>query len=526
MNEIVSKAIFNEIKSCCDFYNGRNVKDWIVYENRILMLIAYEKFNHNSTYSEQFKKYLNVEASEVYITHVLSETPFSVEYEKEYMDFQQEVKNTVNLLIDYSDKKVSEVAFKNSLYSASNNKIYGKYFNKMFVFLLIDKLPIEYKEYLLSKISFINKNAFENIRRQVISIFENVDFLPPTLNVNMEKNTDINSISKENLETFKNVLNEIASNSSVETKYWLQNCIIYNLCVDYNMAIFNIKKSLLSDFDVSATSNEIKDALEILNLKRREKIFNRARKIADYIILTLSNENEEIDFLKEFKISYDLDYIKPIWKFFPKYVLYCMLSKLSEVLSHDIVINAMNLSNVNCKRCLYEIQNSLSNSMLENQMNNDKMIIENLQERLKDTENMLRDLHDEFEERLSNEKQDELTKLLSNLNSERYSYIIDEIFLVRAGFSQLKKEGFRLPNQIAGLENIVNKLLAFVKDNNIEPITRPNKIIEINADDVENYSYIGTPFLENETKKVKVVSSGWKIKDTDIYISKVRVIEV
>ena len=70
MNEIVSKAIFNEIKSCCDFSNIRNIKEWIIYENRILMLIAYEKFNHNSPYSEQFKKYLNVEASEVYIARL------------------------------------------------------------------------------------------------------------------------------------------------------------------------------------------------------------------------------------------------------------------------------------------------------------------------------------------------------------------------------------------------------------------------------------------------------------------------
>ena len=152
--------------------------------------------------------------------------------------------------------------------------------------------------------------------------------------------------------------------------------------------------------------------------------------------------------------------------------------------------------------------------------------ITQLENTLERTNTMLQELQDEFDDQIEASKSKELAEFFSKLNSEKYGYILDELLVVRKGIDELRKQNYELPVEINGLLIMVKKLIQFVRDSHIEPIMKVNSVREVKATDVEFCNYEGSPFIAAEdTKKVKVISSGWIYKDKELQISRPKVKE-
>ena len=155
-----------------------------------------------------------------------------------------------------------------------------------------------------------------------------------------------------------------------------------------------------------------------------------------------------------------------------------------------------------------------------------KKRIAQLEQSLERSDMMLRDLQDEFDERLEESKVKEQVEFFSRLNSEKYGCILDELLNVRRGVSQLKKQHCELPPEIGGLLIMTQKLTQFVRDSGINPIMKPQEVKTVKVTDIDFCDYDGKPFAnKDERKKIKVISPGWIYSDKDIQIARPKVKE-
>ncbi len=153
--------------------------------------------------------------------------------------------------------------------------------------------------------------------------------------------------------------------------------------------------------------------------------------------------------------------------------------------------------------------------------------ISQLEQTLNRSDMMLKDLQDEFDERLEESRVKELIDFFSRLNSEKYGCILDELLNVRRGVSQLKKQHYELPPEIGGLLIMTQKLTQFVRDSGINPIMKTQEVKVVKATDIDFCDYNGSPFKsKDERKKIKVISPGWVYSDKDIKIARPKVKEV
>lgn len=177
------------------------------------------------------------------------------------------------------------------------------------------------------------------------------------------------------------------------------------------------------------------------------------------------------------------------------------------------------------KYCNVDIKGNPLNTNAESAAYKDK--IGQLEQTLSRSDMMLKDLQDEFDERLEESKVKELIDFFSRLNSEKYGCILDELLNVRRGVSQLKKQHYELPPEIGGLLIMTQKLTQFVRDSGINPIMKTQEIKMVKAADIDFCDYNGSPFKsKDEQKKIKVISPGWIYADKDIKIARPKVKEV
>lgn len=153
--------------------------------------------------------------------------------------------------------------------------------------------------------------------------------------------------------------------------------------------------------------------------------------------------------------------------------------------------------------------------------------ISQMEEAIERNRMMLQDLQDEFDEQLQETKVQELTAFFAKLNSDKYGSILDSLLQVRRGIAQLKKEHFILPPEVSGLFILIQKMTQFVMDNHINPIMKPDSVLEMTAQEAERCDYTGSAFMDTDIKKrVRVVSPGWFYMDKDIVIAKPKIKEV
>ena len=129
-------------------------------------------------------------------------------------------------------------------------------------------------------------------------------------------------------------------------------------------------------------------------------------------------------------------------------------------------------------------------------------------------------LQDDFEERIEENRRDEQERVVSMLNSPNYGYILDMITILQSGLKVLRRTNNPLPYEINILPSLVRRLLQFVGDCGITPIMELGEEFAVTASDMENYIYQGTPSKAiDEVKTVKVVATGWEIKDKEFTVS-------
>ncbi|MDR0562895.1 MAG: hypothetical protein LBG73_09445 [Spirochaetaceae bacterium] len=149
------------------------------------------------------------------------------------------------------------------------------------------------------------------------------------------------------------------------------------------------------------------------------------------------------------------------------------------------------------------------------------------EEHIRRLNEMLEEMQNEFERKLEESKNQEITGFFSALNSEKYGYMLDGLFSAKAGLDELRKRNYELPLEINGLTILVRKLIQFVKESGINPVIRIGERMTVKSQDIENYNYLGSPFAyEGEEKQVEVISPGWVYKEKDIQLSRPTIKEV
>ncbi|MDR1986307.1 MAG: hypothetical protein LBP88_04960 [Treponema sp.] len=145
---------------------------------------------------------------------------------------------------------------------------------------------------------------------------------------------------------------------------------------------------------------------------------------------------------------------------------------------------------------------------------------------LRRTQEMLEELQGEFEIQIQESKTQEMVNFFSALNSEKYGFILDGLFAAKAGLEELKRRRYELPVEINGLTILIRKLIQFVKDSGINPVLRVGTVMTVKSQDIENYSYRGSPFGDGAVKKVEVIAPGWYFKDKNIPVSRATIKEI
>ncbi|MDO4922199.1 MAG: hypothetical protein Q4E64_10310 [Phascolarctobacterium sp.] len=158
---------------------------------------------------------------------------------------------------------------------------------------------------------------------------------------------------------------------------------------------------------------------------------------------------------------------------------------------------------------------------------------ENLKLRLSQTEKaleqsnmLLGDLQEEFDERLASVRLQELTEFFAKLNSEKYGCILDQLLELRVGMAKLRDSGCQIPLELNGLLILVKKLIQFMRDNHIDPQLQPGSLHKVKAADIEFWQYEGSPFAgAAEEKQIRVISPGWIYSEKQVQISRPKVKE-
>ena len=190
--------------------------------------------------------------------------------------------------------------------------------------------------------------------------------------------------------------------------------------------------------------------------------------------------------------------------------------------------------NAHMKYFFFDIVDFLRNICVGNRRNGRNAKRDPVQERIELLENMLnrsdmmlKDLQDEFDEKIRESHQNEMIEFFSLLNSEKYGCILDAVLSVRNGVRKLRKENVQIPPEIGGVLILIEKLAHFIRDNKINPILKPGLVQDMRLEEVEACDYEGSPFdTPAQIKHVKVLSPGWFYQNKDVQIARPRLKEV
>jgi len=272
------------------------------------------------------------------------------------------------------------------------------------------------------------------------------------------------------------------------------------------------------------------------NPKEREAIIEWGRKVESYFESALLGDKESFDkFNSERKIN--VLKISDGSRNPQNYVLLNMLFRdYPEIDIFNDLKKIRNLPVIPCKYLFYDLVDIIAehygfetfrSSKRRPATAEEKLSIEQLKRKvdlletkLERTSLMMKELEDDFASQLDATKTQELTQFFSNLNSEKYGFILDELLLLRKGVDELRKNNYEVPMELNGVLIMIKKLIQFVRDSHINPIMKVNSISSVKASDIEFCNYEGSPFTsKDEVKQVKVVSPGWIFSDKDIQIS-------
>ena len=140
--------------------------------------------------------------------------------------------------------------------------------------------------------------------------------------------------------------------------------------------------------------------------------------------------------------------------------------------------------------------------------------------------NLVARLQDSYEEQINEIRAEEEARMILQLNSEKYGYILDLLLTAQDGIRQLRKKG-DIPFEIKSVKSLVRRLQEFVEDCGVTPMLEMGEELSVLAKEIDGYSYDGAPFKSSgELKNVVVISPGWEIQEKGIVISYPRVKEI
>ena len=318
----------------------------------------------------------------------------------------------------------------------------------------------------------------------------------------------------------------LCSDSTLEPRMYAEKM---NTTYDYDLRGYNI----ITTFRKRHVSNP----------KKRQELFTWADELASMFGKALESGDEK--FYQQFADKMEQNVLSDKGEpYRVQHRLGCLMlfTKYQNIdINHDSKL-VEQLGDAYARYFLYDIRDALkaycgmakktvSKQTLDKTVSVDEYIyrIEQLESELERKDMMLKDLQDEFEERIEENKTKELAEFFSRLNSERYGCILDWLLDFQKGASKLKKNHYEIPPEISGLFITAKNLIKFIKESNINPIMKPHEEKIVKFSEIESCDYEGTPFSSNDTeeeKMIKVISPGWKYTEKDLQISRPKVKEI
>lgn len=323
----------------------------------------------------------------------------------------------------------------------------------------------------------------------------------------------------------------LAENPDVDYVY--ESRLFLMICSDRHLSANRCVEKLNEKYGYVKTEEEVIRVFRfngITTLEKREELFSWASTAVDAFVKALiSKSGQDCEAYLKMRPNYEYRSVK--------HKVFCLMlyTKHPEIDVYNDLENLEKFGIVYAKYLHLDMHDFLKNVCGAQSKGKDKnksaaqKTIERFENALQRNEMMLKDLQDDFEARLAENHQNEMTEFFSRLNSERYGCILDSIMNVRNGRQQLRRQNVELPPEISGIFILIDNLIKFVRDNEINPIMKLGSIHTLKAGDIENYSgdYEGTPYANSEeAKQVKVISPGWYYKNKDIQISRPRLKEL
>jgi molecular chaperone GrpE (heat shock protein) len=136
-----------------------------------------------------------------------------------------------------------------------------------------------------------------------------------------------------------------------------------------------------------------------------------------------------------------------------------------------------------------------------------------LKSSLEITEKQNENLKKELENKIENVEDNTIYNFLKEINSFKYSEIINHIYSADAKLAELKSKNERLPLDFRFMEIPIKFLKRYFDDIGIREYGSFQKVQKVDETVIEIYDYVGTPFEEGEIKEVELIKKGWKFKD-------------
>ena len=326
--------------------------------------------------------------------------------------------------------------------------------------------------------------------------------------------------------------------SNVDDDYILENLVIKVFCEETMFDPYRCAEMINSRYDRNLSGDRIIQTMRFINLNYREKrleLFDWATKTMDAFVKALKTHEPE-DF-NEFLTLRKKELINGEggrYRIQERVCCIMLFVKHPELSTGKDAETIERFGNAFMRSIFVEVVDFLRNICIGRRGNGSRGERNSKQEKIERLENMLnrsdmllKDLQDEFDSRIKESHQDDMVEFFSQLNSEKYGCILDEVLSVRNGVRQLRKKNIQLPPEIGGLFILIERLAQFIRDNEINPILKPGVVQDMRLAEVESCDYEGSPFLNaSEVKRVKVLSPGWVYRNKDVQIARPRLKEV
>lgn len=119
-------------------------------------------------------------------------------------------------------------------------------------------------------------------------------------------------------------------------------------------------------------------------------------------------------------------------------------------------------------------------------------------------------------------KHEATLSFLRDFNSKGGNNLLDQFSISANTIKGLKKEKFQFPDEIQSIPVVVRMFMQFLEDIGVKPIKEIGRVFEVNLKESEEYDYVGTPFLDECTKKIVIETPGWKYGEQIITKPKIK----